>query len=65
MIKSYLQNPLILSPAKPCKSFLLYLSMSANYVGCMLAQEGEERRSKKAIYYLSLRMMGCELKYTD
>ena len=33
-------------------------------MGCMLAQEGEEWHSEKAIYYLSERMIGYELNYS-
>ena len=34
-------------------------------MGCMLAQEGEERHSEKSIYYLSKRMTGYELNYSS
>ena len=54
----------ILSPPIPYKPFLLYLSVSENSMGCMLAQEGDEGKSEKAIYYLSKRMTGYELKYS-
>ena len=63
-IKAYLQNPPILSPPNPAKPLLLYLSVSKNSVGCMLAQEEGEGRVEKAIYYLSNRMIGYVLKYS-
>ena len=64
-IKAYLQNPPILSPPNPDKPLLLYLSVFENSMGCMLAQEGEKQYSEQAIYYLSKRMTGYELKYTE
>ena len=60
-IKVYLQTPPILSLPEPNKPLLLYLAVSENSMGCMLAQDREERHVEKAIYYLSKRMSGYEL----
>ena len=49
-IKAYLQTPPVLSPPEPNKPLLLYLTVLENSMGCMLVQEGEERRIEKAIY---------------
>ena len=42
-IKQYLQNPPVLSPPKPGKPLILYLSVTETTMGCMLAQESEDK----------------------
>ena len=63
-IKTYLQTPHFISPPDPKKPLLLYLAISENLMGSILAQEGKEWHTKKAIYYLNKRMTGYELNYS-
>ncbi|XP_058189210.1 uncharacterized protein LOC131306800 [Rhododendron vialii] len=62
-IQKYLQNPPILMPPIPGKPLIFYLSVTPSAMGCMMAQEGEDG-VKRAIYYLSKNMVGCEERYT-
>ena len=55
-IKEYLQNPPVLSPPEPGKPVILYLSVTEATMGCMLAQESEDK-VEMAIYYLSKKML--------
>ena len=61
-IKEYLLSSSVLVPSTPGHPLLLYLSVSNMALGCMLAQfdvSGNER----VIYYLSKRMLKCEMRY--
>jgi len=62
-IKQYLQNPLVLSPPELGKLLILYLSVTETTMGCMLAQESEDK-VEKDIYYLSKKMLDYETRYT-
>ena len=62
-VKEYLRSPPILSSPEPGKPLILYLSVTDTVMGCMLAQEREDD-VEKAIYYLSKKMIGSEVKYT-
>lgn len=62
-IKQYLQNPPVLLPLEPGKPLILYLSVIETTMGCMLAQEFEDR-VKKTIYYLSKKMLEYKTHYT-
>ncbi|KAF5934569.1 hypothetical protein HYC85_030740 [Camellia sinensis] len=55
-IKEYLQNPPVLSPPEPGKPLILYLSVTETTMGCMLAQESDDK-VERAIYYLSKKML--------
>ena len=46
----------MLSPPEPGKPLILYLSVTDTTMGCMLAQESEDK-VEKAIYYLSKKML--------
>ena len=62
-IKEYLQNPPVLSPPEPGRPLILYLSVTETTMGCMLAQESEDK-VERAIYYLSKKMLDYETRYT-
>ena len=53
----------MLSPPEPGKPLILYLSVTDTKIGCMLAQESEDK-VEKAIYYLSKKMLDYETRYT-
>ena len=61
-IKECLISSLVLVPPTPKHHLLLYLSVSDMALGCMLAQLDDLGR-KRAIYYLSKRMLEYECKY--
>ncbi|KAL6350182.1 hypothetical protein AAG906_004122 [Vitis piasezkii] len=61
-IREYLLSPPILVPPTLGHSLLLYLSISNVALGCMLAQLNDSGK-KKAIYYLSKRMLDYETRY--
>ena len=61
-IKESLLSPPVLVPPTPGRPLLLYLSVSDMTLGCMLAQLDDSRK-KRAIYYLSKRMLEYEFKY--
>ena len=61
-IREYLLSPPILVPPMPRRPLLLYLSVSNVALGCMLAQLDDSGR-KRAIYYLSKRMLEYETRY--
>ncbi|XP_059288636.1 uncharacterized protein LOC132041990 [Lycium ferocissimum] len=63
-IKRYLSNPPVLVPPRQGSPLLLYLSVSENAFGCMLAQHDEEGKKEHAIYYLSKKFTSCEARYT-
>ena len=50
-------------PPQHGKLLLLYLSIIGDVVGCMLAQEDDDKNDK-AIYYLSKRFHDYETRYT-
>ena len=55
-------SPLVLVPPTPGRPLLLYLSVSDIALGCMLAQLNDSGK-KRAIYYLSKRMLDYEMRY--
>ena len=61
-VKEYLLSLPILMPPTPGWPLLLYLSVSDMALGCMLAQLDDSRK-KRAIYYLSKRMLEYECRY--
>ena len=61
-IKEYLLSPLVLVPPTLGRPLLLYLSVSDIALGCMLAQL-DDLGKKRAIYYLSKRMLEYETRY--
>ncbi|RVW62065.1 Retrovirus-related Pol polyprotein from transposon 297 [Vitis vinifera] len=61
-IKECLLSPSVLVPPTPGRPLLLYLSVSDMALGCMLAQL-DDLGKKRAIYYLSKRMLEYECKY--
>ena len=61
-IKECLLSPPVLVPPTPGRPLLLYLSVSDIALGCMLAQLDDSGK-KRAIYYLSKRMLEYECKY--
>ena len=60
--RKYLLSPLVMVPPTPGRPLLLYLSVSDIALGCMLAQLNDSG-NKRAIYYLSKRMLDYETKY--
>ena len=62
-IKKYLQNPPVLSLPEPVRPLILYLSVTETTMGCMLAQESEDK-VERAIYYLSKKMLEYDTRYT-
>ncbi|XP_050238123.1 uncharacterized protein LOC126687609 [Mercurialis annua] len=52
-----------MTPPKPNKPLLLYLSAAHESLGCMLAQE--DNRIERAVYYLSRGLNDTEILYTD
>ncbi|RVW12583.1 hypothetical protein CK203_106336 [Vitis vinifera] len=52
----------VLVPPTPGRPLLLYLSVSDIALGCMLAQLNDSGK-KRAIYYLSKRMLDYEMRY--
>ena len=50
-------------PPKHGKPLLLYLSITGDAIGSMLAQEDDEK-NERAIYYLSKRFHDYETRYT-
>jgi len=61
-IKSYLTNPLILSPLLKDRRMKLYIATSECTKGSMLAQE-DENGVERAIYYLSRVLNDVETRY--
>ena len=61
-IKECLLSPPVLVPPTPRRPLLLYLSVSDIALGCMLAQLNDSGK-KRAIYYLSKRILEYECKY--
>ena len=61
-IKECLLSPLFLVPPILGRPLLMYLSVSNMALGCMLAQLDDSRK-KRAIYYLSKRMLEYECIY--
>ena len=53
----------MLSPPEPGRPLILYLSVTETTMGCMLAQESEDK-VERAIYYLSMKMLEYETHYT-
>src|SRR2546421_9977557 len=62
-IKSYLINPPVLSPPKPGKPLILYMSVEDLGIGAMLAQ-ADESGAETAIYYISKKLLPAELRYS-
>ncbi|XP_050222703.1 uncharacterized protein LOC126672794 [Mercurialis annua] len=62
-LKGYLAKPPVMTPPKPNKPLLLYLSAAHESLGCMLAQEDDG--VERAVYYLSRGMTDTEIRYTD
>ncbi|XP_050222502.1 uncharacterized protein LOC126672591 [Mercurialis annua] len=62
-LKGYLAKPSVMTPPKPNKPLLLYLSAAHESLGCMLAQEDDG--VERAVYYLSRGLTDTEIRYTD
>ncbi|XP_050233029.1 uncharacterized protein LOC126681530 [Mercurialis annua] len=62
-LKGYLAKPPVMTPPKPNKPLLLYLSAARESLGCMLAQEDDG--VERAVYYLSRGLTDTEIRYTD
>ncbi|XP_050207554.1 uncharacterized protein LOC126656970 [Mercurialis annua] len=62
-LKGYLAKPPVMTPPKPNKPLLLYLSDAHESLGCMLAQEDDG--VERAVYYLSRGPTDTEIRYTD
>ncbi|XP_050229217.1 uncharacterized protein LOC126678356 [Mercurialis annua] len=62
-LKGYLAKPPVMTPPKPNKPLLLYLSAAHESLGCMLAQEDDG--VERAVYYLSRGLTDTEIRYTD
>ncbi|XP_059292208.1 uncharacterized protein LOC132045645 [Lycium ferocissimum] len=64
MIKRYLSNPPVLVAPRPGSPLVLYMSVSENAFGCMLAQNDETGKKERAIYYISKKFTPCESRYS-
>ncbi|XP_050207621.1 uncharacterized protein LOC126657042 [Mercurialis annua] len=62
-LKEYLAKPPVMTPPKPNKPLLLYLSAAHESLGCMLAQEDDG--VERAVYYLSRGLTDTEIRYID
>ncbi|XP_047339999.1 uncharacterized protein LOC124943545 [Impatiens glandulifera] len=62
-IKGYLKNPPILMPPRPSVPLILYLTVTKNAMGSLLAQENGEKM-EVVVYYISKRMIGYKLNYS-
>ncbi|XP_059310201.1 uncharacterized protein LOC132061388 [Lycium ferocissimum] len=63
-IKRYLSNPPILVTPRPGSPLLLYMSVSENAFGCMLAQNDKTWKKERTIYYISKKFTPCESSYS-
>ncbi|KAG9453148.1 hypothetical protein H6P81_006052 [Aristolochia fimbriata] len=62
-IKGYLMNPPVLMAPAPGKPLLLYFAAQEKSLGALLAQNDNQGK-ERALYYLSLTMVGPELNYS-
>ena len=62
-IKEYLLKPPVLQPPRPGETLLIYLSVTKEAIGAMLAQKVAGSTKENAIYYLIKKMLDHELKY--
>ena len=62
-IKRYLLNPPVLGVPIPGKPLILYIVAQEQSLGALLAQKNEAKK-EKALYYLSRKLTGVELKYS-
>ena len=63
-IKKYLMNPPVLVPPTPGRPLLLYISVAAEAIGCVLGQHDETGKKEQAIYYLSRKFTDYETRYS-
>ncbi|XP_074298141.1 uncharacterized protein LOC141628960 [Silene latifolia] len=62
-IKKYLASAPMLGAPIPGKPLVLYIAAQERSLGAMCAQEIEDRK-EKALYYLSLTLVGAQLNYS-
>ncbi|XP_012448576.1 uncharacterized protein LOC105771719 [Gossypium raimondii] len=62
-IKQYLSNTPVLSPPRPDKPLIMYLTVFDNSMGYVLGQHDETVKKEKAIYYLSKKFTDCEMRW--
>jgi hypothetical protein len=62
-IKKYLLNPPVLGVPIPGKPLILYIAVQEQSLGALLAQKNEAEK-EKALYYLSRKLTGAELRYS-
>ncbi|KAA0031706.1 gypsy-like retrotransposase [Cucumis melo var. makuwa] len=62
-IKKYLLNPLVLGAPVPGKPLILYIVAQERPLGALLAQK-EEKRKKRALYYLSKTLVVAKVNYS-
>uniref|UniRef100_A0A2N9E6Y6 Uncharacterized protein n=1 Tax=Fagus sylvatica TaxID=28930 RepID=A0A2N9E6Y6_FAGSY len=62
-IKKYLLNPPVLGVPIPGKPLILYIAAQEQSLGALLAQKNEVEK-EKALYYLSRKLTGAELRYS-
>ena len=60
-LKSYLSNPLLLSPSKEGEDLFLYLAVSLTIVSAALIKE--ENKIQLPVYYVSHAFQGAEARY--
>ncbi|XP_059295551.1 uncharacterized protein LOC132048886 [Lycium ferocissimum] len=58
------QIHLFWSAPRPGSPLLLYISVSENAFGCMLAQNDETGKKERAIYYISKKFLPCKSRYS-
>ncbi|GKV35610.1 hypothetical protein SLEP1_g43856 [Rubroshorea leprosula] len=63
-IKEYLSKPPVLVPRVKNKPLLLYISVVDKSIGCLLAQENNNKQ-EQAVYYLSRALNPTEVKYSS
>ncbi|GKU89741.1 hypothetical protein SLEP1_g3839 [Rubroshorea leprosula] len=63
-IKEYLSKPPVLVPPVKNKPLLLYISAADELIGCLLAQENNNKQ-EQAVYYLSRALNPTEVKYSS
>ncbi|GKV11259.1 hypothetical protein SLEP1_g22525 [Rubroshorea leprosula] len=63
-IKEYLSKPPVLVPPVKNKPLLLYIFAADESIGCLLAQENNNKQ-EQAVYYLSRALNPTEVKYSS
>ena len=57
-------NPSVLMPPVAGRPLFLYMTIWDESIGCMLGQHDDSKKREQAVYYLSKKLMACEMKYS-